>query len=83
MTNFFTVDQIRRLYDRNPLWARAEREVYGGLAVLDDGAGSWRDSGYVPPSGRRPPSTLREAWTLLPPPVRRFARSVRTRAGGR
>lgn len=83
VTNFFTVDQIRRLYDHNPLWAQAEREVYGGLAVLDETAGTWRDSGYVPPTGRRAPSTLREAWTLLPPPVRRFARSVRTRAGGR
>lgn len=29
---WFTADQIERLYDANPIWAKVEREVYGSLS---------------------------------------------------
>jgi hypothetical protein len=29
--NWFTPDQIRRMYERNPLWAEVETSVYGNL----------------------------------------------------
>jgi hypothetical protein len=33
--HWFTPERIRRLYENNPLWAEAEREAYGDLALLD------------------------------------------------
>ncbi len=29
--NWFTPDQVRQLYENNPVWARIEREVYGDV----------------------------------------------------
>jgi hypothetical protein len=29
--HWFTPDQVRTMYERNPVWAGIERELYGGL----------------------------------------------------
>jgi hypothetical protein len=33
--HWFTPERVRRLYENNPVWAAAEREAYGDLALLD------------------------------------------------
>jgi hypothetical protein len=33
--HWFTPEQVRQLYARNPLWAATEERVYGDLALLD------------------------------------------------
>ena len=35
VTHWFTPEQVRRLYQKNPLWASVEERVYGDLALLD------------------------------------------------
>jgi hypothetical protein len=34
--SWFSRDQIARIYERNPIWAALERELYGGLLALPD-----------------------------------------------
>jgi hypothetical protein len=34
-SHWFTPERVRRLYENNPLWAAAEQEAYGDLALLD------------------------------------------------
>jgi hypothetical protein len=35
LEEWFTADQVRRMYERNPAWAAIEEELYGGLVELD------------------------------------------------
>ncbi len=35
LTHWFTPAHVRRMYERNPLWASVEEQVYGDLALLD------------------------------------------------
>jgi hypothetical protein len=35
IAHWFTPEQVRLLYARNPVWAEVEEHVYGGLALLD------------------------------------------------
>jgi hypothetical protein len=34
LEEWFTPDQVRRMYERNPAWAAIEEELYGGLVAL-------------------------------------------------
>jgi len=34
--NWFTPEQVRHLYENNPVWAKLEERVYGDLALLDE-----------------------------------------------
>jgi hypothetical protein len=35
IAHWFTPEQVRQLYARNPVWAKVEERVYGDLALLD------------------------------------------------